>query len=257
MKKFCFTVDDNIIFLKDLTKGNFKSIFEHPYLNMYKALHDKYNLKVQLNLFYESEDFCLSEMTDKFKDEWTKNADWLKLSFHSRKENPPMPYEESDYNEVFADCDSVHREIIRFAGEKSLSKATTIHFCVVTEKGLNALYDLGVNGLLGLYGTPDNPRTSYQTPKVLDEKIRQGENVLHNGITYAGIDIILNCFDIDDIRSKLTALYDRDFIKVMIHEQYFYPFYQHYQPEYMDKLDSTFAHLTQNGYKSIFFEETI
>ena len=78
MRNFIFTVDDNIRFLKEINEREYESIFEHPYLAMYRRLHEKYGLKVQLNLFYEMEGFDLSRMTTRYKDEWKENADWLK-----------------------------------------------------------------------------------------------------------------------------------------------------------------------------------
>ena len=44
MKKFCFTVDDNIRFLKEITAAQPESIFEHPYLALFKSLHEKFGL---------------------------------------------------------------------------------------------------------------------------------------------------------------------------------------------------------------------
>jgi hypothetical protein len=43
----------------------------------------------------------------------------------------------------------------------------------------------------------------------------------------------------------------------MIHEQYFYPDYKRYQPDFEEKLEKTFEKLTDNGYESVFFEETL
>ena len=97
MKTFCFTVDDNIRFLKEITENRYKSIFEHPYLAMYKRLHEKYGLKVQLNMFYCTSGFDLSLMSDSYYSEWEENSDWLKLYFHSEYENL-RPYEFSGYN---------------------------------------------------------------------------------------------------------------------------------------------------------------
>ena len=114
MKNFCFTVDDNIRFLKELSTARFSTIFEHPYLALYKRLHEKYGLKVQLNLFYEMDGFDLSMMTDRYRDEWLEISDWLKMSFHSRKENV-KPYQTSGFDEVRKDCGIVHDEIERFA----------------------------------------------------------------------------------------------------------------------------------------------
>ncbi len=64
MKTFCFTIDDNIRFLKEITERKYKSIFEHPYAEMLKRLHEKFSLKIQLNLFYRVDGFDLSEMSD-------------------------------------------------------------------------------------------------------------------------------------------------------------------------------------------------
>ena len=198
MKRFCFTVDDNIRFLEELTRGTCNSIFDHPYLGLYRRLHGKYGLKVQLNLFYEMPGFDLSLVTDRYRAEWQENADWLKLSFHSRLENA-YPYEHSAYDEVFADCQAVHREILRFASPQSLARTTTVHCCRATQEGLRALRENGVEGLLGLYGRAEKPRSSYQSTPEEDEAIRRGETVWQQRIAYAGIDVILNLYSKEEI----------------------------------------------------------
>ena len=76
-----FSVDDNIRFLKEITENHYSSIFDHPYLSMYKRLHEEFDLEVQLNLFYRMPDFELSQMSDAYRCEWEENAHWLKLSF--------------------------------------------------------------------------------------------------------------------------------------------------------------------------------
>lgn len=256
MKNYLFTVDDNIRFLKELTEGEYSSVFDHPYLSVYKRLHDKYGAKIQLNLFYESEDFDLSEMTDKYREEWSSCSDWLKMSFHSRLENV-RPYEASGYGEVFFDCQSVQNEILRFASESSLAKTTTVHYCLATSEGLSALKDNGVRGLLGLYGSDTAPRSSYMNTDVECEKLRSGKVVINDGVAYAAIDIVLNRYDEGEILKKLEELKGRELIKVMIHEQYFYPDYKSYQPKFEEKLDRTFESLRDAGFKSIFFEELL
>ncbi len=257
MKSFCFTVDDNIRCLKELTGSEaYGSIFEHPYLGMYKRLHEKYGLKIQLNLFYEMDGFCLSDMTDKYRSEWHANSDWLKLSFHSRLENV-KPYEFSGYDEVYGDCQRVHSEIARFASPSALGKTTTVHYCRTTSAGISALKDCGVKGLLGLYGNADAPRTSYMSTEAECEAVRRGDVVHSDGVAYAGIDVILNSHSIENILKRLEGLVDRKLIKVMIHEQYFYPDYPRYQENFEEKLTVAFEFLTQNGYTSTFFEEHI
>ena len=254
MKKFCFTVDDNIRFFQALSGGNECSLFSNPYLALYKRLHDQYNLKVQLNLFYEMQGFDLSQMTDRFRDEWTQNAHWLKLSFHSRLENI-NPYRASGYQEVYEDCAAVHREILRFAGEGSLGKTTTIHYCQTTTDGLRALRDHGIQGLLGLFGSDDTPQTSYSLLETDAVRLRKGEILHREGLDFYSLDLVMNLYDQDELMLRLRNLLHRDSLRVMIHEQYFYSDYPAYQPDFEEKLDRAFGFLHQNGYASCFAEE--
>ena len=256
MKTFCFTVDDNIRFLKEITENAYRSIFEHPYLAMYKRLHERFDLKVQLNLFYRTDDFDLSQMSSAYRSEWEGNADWLKLSFHSDFEKV-KPYEFSSYDEVYGDCQKVNEQILRFSSPATLAKTTTIHFCLATADGLRALADHRVLGLLGLFGDDENPRTSYGLKRGEATGIRHGEIVKSGSISFASIDIVLNCFSKEQILTQLENLLDRNEIRVMIHEQYYYPDYAWYQPDFEEKLAATFSFLTAHEYKSCYFEDSI
>ncbi len=254
MKKFCFTVDDNIRFFQALSTENADSLFSNPYLAMYKRLHEKYRLKVQLNLFYEMPGFDLSQMTERFKTEWAENSHWLKLSFHSRLENVD-PYRTSGYNEVYTDCTAVHNEIQRFAGRQSLGKTTTIHYCRTTAEGLRALRDLGVQGLLGLFGTDESPRDSYSLPESDASLLRKGEILHRHGFDFYSIDLVMNRYGREELLHRLREMLHRNELRVMIHEQYFYPDYPDYQPDFEEKLDQAFGLLHENGYESCFAEE--
>ncbi|MBQ4156896.1 MAG: hypothetical protein IJD86_01970 [Clostridia bacterium] len=254
MKTFVFTADDNIRFLKELTESGADSLFSHPYPAMYKQLHEKYGLKVQMNLFYEMPGFMLSQMTDRYKADWEASADWLKLSFHSRLENVE-PYISSGYQEVYEDCQSVHDEILRFAGEKSLAKTTTIHYCKATEEGIRALRDNGIKGLLGLFGTEGKPSASYSLEEEVCARIRKGEIVREGGMDFCSIDLVMNLYSKEEMLKKLEGLIHRDCLRIMIHEQYFYKDYHAFQPDFEEKIQSAFQLLTRNGYESRFAEE--
>lgn len=256
MKTFCFTIDDNIRFLKEITEQNMERIFAHPYLAMLRRLHEKFDLKIQLNLFYRMNGFDLSQMSARYADEWRAAADWLKLSFHSELENP-RPYLNSGYEEVFADCHAVHEEILRFSAPKSLAKTTTVHCCQTTPEGVTALFDNGVQGLLGLYGNEETPRTSYSLSEDIAAELRNGKIETLDGMTHASIDMIINTVKREDIPSKLTELFSRESLRVMIHEQYFYKDYPRHQPDFEEKLVLVFSLLRDQGYQSCFFEELI
>ena len=231
-------------------------MFDHPYLAMYRRLHEEFDLKIQLNLFYRMENFDLSQMSEDYRDEWRENADWLKLSFHSDRENV-NPYKHSKYEEVFADCRRVNEQILRFASDKSLANTTTVHYCQTTEEGLRALADNGIRGLLGLFGDDERPSTSYAIDFATAEEIRKGNSVTLGGITFASLDIVLNCFSEEQILLTLQKMTNREDLRVMIHEQYFYSDYKRYQPEFEAKLRATFSFLKSKGYFSVFFENMI
>ena len=248
MKTFCFTIDDNIRFLKEITECGYASIFKHPYLAMLRRLHERFDLKVQLNLFCCMDGFDLSQMPATYRREWAENASWLKLSFHSKMENV-KPYQNAGYEEVFSDCKAVQDQILRFAGVASLSDSTTIHYCITTADGIRALADNGVKGLLGLYSDTNSYGMNESEAAIL----RRGEVVHRDGITFGPIDIVLNRFSQDEILRQLAELQHRQRIWVMIHEQYFYPDYRAYQPDFEEKLMNTFAFLLDHGFASVFY----
>ena len=256
MKTYCFTVDDNIRFLMEIAERYPKSIFEHPYLSMYRRLHQEFGVRVQLNLFYRTGNFDLSLMPDTYYSEWEANADWLKLSFHADCEIVD-PYASSDYEEVYADCKKVNDEILRFASPSALAKTTTVHWCQTTCDGVQALADHGVLGLLGLFGNRQNPKTSYALPEEYAKALRKGQTLEIGSMSFAAIAVILNNHSEETIIQKLDSLSDRDAIKIMIHEQYFYPDYEGYQPNFEEKLRAAFGFLRKKQYQSVFFEDLV
>ncbi len=134
--------------MRDLTRQKPGSLFDNTILSILKSAHDKYGLKVQLNLFYKTHsasdgEFSLEEMTDAYKQEWKDNADWLKLSFHARQTDIIYPYINASYDEVKKDFKMVKNEIVRFAGEKSFAQGLVLHWIPMSKEGCCALYDCG------------------------------------------------------------------------------------------------------------------
>ena len=89
-----FFIDDAIWFLRDLARTRPASLFDVPFLKQLKESHDRFGLKLQINLFYRTDffygmdEFSLKEVPDTYKAEFQANKDWLKLGFHSLQEFP-------------------------------------------------------------------------------------------------------------------------------------------------------------------------
>ena len=123
-------IDDHSFFFTDLAKERPKRAFDHFYLKGLKNIHDKYGLKVTLNLFYHNDhfDFELKDMPDIWKSEFIDNSDWMKFSFHSYSEFPDRPYLETTREEFARDWDLVQSNIYRFAGEECYIPPVVIHW---------------------------------------------------------------------------------------------------------------------------------
>ncbi len=261
MKKYRISVDDCIVFLQDLNENNYKSIFENEFLSFIKKVHDQYQASFCLNLFYSNETsenfdlpfkfFSLKNMTDKYKKEFIANSDWLCLSFHSKKENPPYPYQTSDYNEVYMDAKKVNDEIIRFAGKESLSKEMTLHFGNCTKEGFKALKDIGYQVFYGYLSVNENQPfgayyfdndflLSHQFPLFKLEEI-----------IFKKTDILLNAYhDIQRMEKDLNQLLktNEDFYELMFHEQYFYSNYKYFIPNYRQIIERAAEIMKNFGY---------
>ena len=270
------SVDDNIVFLWDITKNKdiYTSIFDNPYLAAYKKAHDLYGACVHLNLFYQMhaihknfsvdrEDFNLSMMTDKFKGEWIANSNWLKLNFHAKEEFPGKPYQFTDYDTIYNDCKKVQEEIIRFAGEQTLSDETTVHWGESSKEGVRALRDRGIKSLAG-YFTFNKGETfvSYFYPEYLVEHIEDRDFWFDNELDmfYGKIDYVLNTNKVkDNYISLLEELKTQKtrcgYVDLMIHEQFFYDDYCNYIPEFAKIILESSKWLCENGYKPAFLED--
>ncbi len=139
--------------LRDISREHPGSIFDNEYMRQLKELHLKYGVKITLNLFYRTDffygddDFNLSEMPDDYKKEWEECSDWLKLSAQSKQEYPDYPFVNIDYDDAYAIFGRIKNEIYRFAGEKSFSANTIIHWNAISKDGCRALYDLGIRSV--------------------------------------------------------------------------------------------------------------
>lgn len=281
MGKYRISSDDNILFLADITQNKdvYTSIFENPYLAVYKKAHDLYGAKVHLNIFYafnrdaarcftsDRPDFDLSMVTDKFKAEWEANADWLKLSFHARSEYPGMPYKFAAPETITADYLAVRREVLRFAGEATFSTdVTTVHWGEANPACAAALRDLGhkaLTGYLTLNKKTGNPSVSYYLPadlvKHLDERDFWRDTEM--GMTFGRIDRVTNIGPFEQVMADMHDIiahpHRSGFVSIMIHEQYFYEDYKGYLPDFEARVLEPAKLLFENGYKGTFIKEVI
>mgnify|MGYP003311268643 CR=1 FL=1 len=76
-------------------------------------------------------------------------------------------------------------------------------------------------------------------------------------IYYFNNDMIVNLFPLLEIVPRLERIKDKEFIEVMIHEQYFYEYFHMYQPDFADKVEACVKYLSESGRQSVFLNELI
>jgi hypothetical protein len=263
--KYRLSLDDNIWFLKDISSNSdkYKSIFENPYLGFLKNVHDTFGTKIHLNLFYQTDGFNLSQMTAKYKGEWKDNASWLRLSFHALSEFPDRPYLTAGYEQVKHDCILVKDHIRRFAGDELMGPVTTLHWGAANAEGCRALKDQGYKALAGYFSAEGPDTVSYY---LNDEKRLHVNNRFiwmdnKEGLILSRMALVVNTVKLEEIVPHLDRLrssgHKPPYADLMIHEQYFYPSYFNYQPDFRDKVVTAVKWAADNGYKPAFLSECV
>lgn len=265
--KYRLSLDDNIWFLEDIARNanNYKSIFENPYLGFYKKIHEEFGTKLHINIYYQTADgFDISQMPVKYKEEWKNNSDWIRLSFHAFADLPDMPYKDAGYDKMKHDCSMVLEQIARFAGEEVMGPVTTLHWGEATVEGSRALRDLGYKCQVGDFNVDnDLPPVSYY----LDVEKRR--NIYRRfiwkdnkeDIIFFRSAIITDCHKLENIPGFLDKIWadphQSAYMDLLIHEQYFYPHYAAYQPDYRDKVHTAVRWAAEKGYKPAFLESCV
>lgn len=261
--RYRFAIDDNSFFLRDIYQKNAKSIFDCFYLAGLRDLHRKYGTKFALNIYYTTgDDFSLPQFPDRYKSEWQDNAEWLRLSFHAWADKPDRPYENAPAEKVLADLDRVAEQILRFAGETVYAPTTIIHFGLVRPEAFKPLASRGIRVLSGYFTrSPRGFEVNYRLDETRSEYLSRHDawKDYDSGITFSKIDIVCNTVPLEKIPQVLQAAVDdpnqAEVMDLMTHEQYFWPFYQHYIPEHFQRLDAAIGFVTERGYKPVFLHE--
>jgi len=266
--RYRFSVDDNILFLKDLALGDYRSLFDHWYLAFWREVHRRYGTKVHINIYYQTDPsvwdgplFQLPQFPDRFRGEWQDNADWLHLTFHAKQNKPDRPYRDSGYDEVAHDYDRIVEQITRFAGEELLSNFTTVHWAEATADGVKALKERGVKGLIGLFSQrrTEDAATKYYLSHEMADYIATREYWWDPDMDmiYLSCDMVVNSYELDDVVPHLETVgaspHTSELVELLIHEQYFRKELSIFQPDVQEKVIRAVEWVSERGNKPVFW----
>ena len=188
---------------------------------------------------------------------------------------PDLPYQNKRYEEVREDALLVNRELKRIVGEKALRNTTTLHWGACTVQGTRALRSLGYRALCA-YLTFCHSENSpcYQNGDPMVSYHLTGEQVAHaehrcffvdteEDMIFAKLHMVLNAGDLtaDRVEAFLDELSANPSasacIQMVIHEQYFYPDYVAYEPDYEQRILTMAKWMQTHGYAPMSLSEII
>ena len=253
-------VDDVIWCFENIWRNqdHYTSIFDDPFLRLYKDLHDQYGTPVHMHIYYENDDgsFNLSMFPDKYKAEFQRNGDWLKFTFHSLKDKPDSPYKHASYEQVMEDGRRIQQEILRFAGQEVFSHVTSQHWADSNRKATRAFRDLGFRCIDAYFLFDENgdPYVSYHLDKeqTAHAASRDFWYDTSEDILFVKDDIIINEVPLAEIETWMDAISRQEnhcFHYLLIHEQYFYEHYFSYEPDYKERIFAAVDWCHRNGYR--------
>lgn len=267
--RYSFSVDDVIWSLADLTRNpeKYPSVFDQPFFALFKRLHEKYGLTVRFNLFRRLDNefglslfgpFTLQDMTDRYREEFRQNADWMRFAYHDEIEHGGlMPAEE-----MLPSVDSVYEEVRRFAGEEALEDVlTTIHCVRIDHAAVKPLCERGMRCLMGLKRLEN--RISYGYSEEFCDVVHEYgfARDAETDMIYGELAIVLNKFLPEEVPAELervAASHPRHrFMELMIHEQYFYPGYARYMADFEDRIVAGIEWCRARGMQPVFTSEAL
>jgi len=272
-KRINFCIDDHAYVFSEIAEQRPGSLFDHFYFRNLRALHEKYGLRLTLNLFYEDmrNGFTLDRFPDCYKAEFQANSEWLKLAFHAKSEFPDRIYQNAETETVMHDYDLVSNEIRRFAGEETLIAPANVHWSMVKPEVLPELRKRGVRFQGGLFlngqtriGEKASEQVACDVGYFENEEnslFLQQRHLWHDfrcDITMGTECVVVNLEEMPVLEQKLRALFSKpgnDALHMLTHEQYSFPFYANYLPDHFDRMALMCRLAIEYGYKFVFFNE--
>ncbi len=279
--RYATRIDDNIFFFTDLARERPARIMDHFYLAGLKKLHDKYGTKFILKCFYKNDHdkdgFVLKDMPDIYKSQFEDNSDWLHLAFHALGEFPDRPYQHSTAERLAGDFDLTTSELKRIAGDKCCTSPTNVHwamlppslFHVMRERGVKILTSSGFmsNRIIVDGKIEDINGAACDIGFFYEQDVAQ--HMLDRRCYYdPDHDLFLSrtffCFNIDTpaeievkIRKEDQDANGTDMLEIIGHEQYAYPSYFNFLPDYFERIETGIRVADELGYKPVFFNDGI
>lgn len=205
---------DDVEVFGDLIRNQqeYDSLFQHPLMAFLQELHHEHGLRITLYTFEYFRDgdsyTCIEDMPLKYKDDFKKASDWLRIGFHSKRADIDSLVSVADFRESY---DNVNSAISQFADSTMIASTLRFHYFFAPDSLLNSL-----SGVRNLLCADDDNRLSYNLTVAEAKALGNGGNIVKNEIIYRKTD--LRADDNYQLYIDLKRLESIDTLVVFAHE---------------------------------------
>lgn len=252
---FHLSFDDVIILFEDLNahRESYDSIFDNAELAWMKQLHERYGIVISCYVFLENKDFSLAECTDKYRNEFCDNSDWLRFGFHARNGNTTYG-KETENNSIAKDYEETIQELTRIVGCESIDNVIRLQSFSAVRSEIKDITNSELEPIVGLL-TADDLRSSYYLTKNQNEYIYCHDYLYDEDMQLSLYSTDLRVEFIDDIEQKIeefsTDAWNNqlNYLVVFTHEWELNDINK-------EKIERICKYANENHYSNQFFEDT-
>lgn len=158
--------DDVYLCIKDLKDTlRYTSVFQQPFFKSLKELHDVYGAVFSLYVYEKADNFVITEVPDKFRNEFIENSEWLKFGYHAIEPRFDKKEQSLEFERSFL---NVRKSILHWAGKSSLAPCLRLHYYFADDSMIAILKKYKVYHLLG---ADDEGRISYNLNRLQSDSL--------------------------------------------------------------------------------------
>lgn len=214
-----YSVDDFFDAFVNLTENEYPSIFEEEHFSYLKELHEDYGINVSAYVFFENEEYDLTDISGDYISEFKENSDWLKFGFHSL--NIETDYEDADTQKAKGDYEKVVQELTRITGgDSAIDRTVRLHYYSASDEAIEGFQtsELGIERLL----SPEDQRLAYNLDEEETSYLYQYDYFKDNGLEFIKTDVRMENLDnpVEFYDNFIEQEELNDMLVLFTHEEY-------------------------------------
>ena len=135
---------DDVEVFADLigNQQEYDSLFQHPFMAFLQELHRDYGMRITLYTYEhlrngDGRDTILEDMPLKYKNDFRKASDWLRIGYHSSRAKFDSLVSVADFRDSY---NNVNGAIAQFADSSMVASTLRFHYFFAPDSLLNELY---------------------------------------------------------------------------------------------------------------------